>query len=113
MVTVSFMSFLWLGFAQGRLLKFDGLSRAKPHVLRDDAKKGQMIRHKYQCQDRSLYPALPYEGAIRQVREDQTGIFRPYPDRGQKKPQRHHALQERHGEDHHQPDNWPVEWQGQ
>jgi hypothetical protein len=49
---------------------------------------------------------------IGQIREDQTGICRPYPDRGQKKRQHHHALQERHGEDHPQPDNWPVEWPG-
>ena len=54
MVIVSFMSFLGLGFAQGRSLKFGGLNRAIPCVLRDDAKTGQMIRHKYQCQDRSL-----------------------------------------------------------
>ena len=113
MFTVSFMSFLRLGFAQGRLLKFDGLNRAKPHVLRDDVKIGQMIRHKYQCPDRSLYRALLCEGAIGQIREDQTGVSRPYPDLGQKKRQHHDALQERHGEDHHQPDNWPVEWQGQ
>jgi hypothetical protein len=53
MVIVSFMSFFGLGFAQGRSLKFGGLSRAKLHVLRDDAKTGQMIRHKYQCQGRS------------------------------------------------------------
>ena len=112
MVTFSFMLFLRLGFVQGRLLKFDGLSQAKPHVLRDDAKTGQMIRHKYQCKDRSLYPALICEGVIGQIREDQTGICRPYPDRGQKKRQHHHALQGRHGEDHPQPDNWAVEWLG-
>ena len=47
MVTVSFMSFWGLGFAQGQLLKFGGLNPAKPHVLRDDVKTGQMIRHKY------------------------------------------------------------------
>ena len=80
MVVVSFRSFLGLGFAQGRSLKFGGLNRAKPHVLRDDAKTGQMIRHKYQCQDRSLYPALPYKGAIGQIREGQTGISRLCPD---------------------------------
>ena len=48
-----FMSFLGLGFAQSRSLKFGGPNRAKPHVLRDDVKTGQMIRHKYQCQDQS------------------------------------------------------------
>ena len=78
MVTVSFMSFLVLGFVQGRSLKFGDLNRANPHVLRDDVKIGQMIRHTYQCPDCGFGQGLPPGGKYQQSPEGQTGIFRPH-----------------------------------